>query len=128
MNILTLQRAKVGQLTIGHGPGSTKGRGTIGTSGEPTPLKKASLLTTAVSITPGSVLTQTSYTTTVSIPGVQVGDIVLAVPPAALEAGYVIGQPYVSAANTVTMVVSNPTAGTIVGAARNWNFLWVQLV
>ena len=128
MNLLTAQRAKVGQLLVGHGPGATKGRGTIGTSGEPTAIKKVSLLTAAVSITPGAVLTQTSYTTTVSIPGIRAGDLVFAVPPAALEAGYVIGQPYVSAADTITVVVSNPTALTITGAARNWNFLWVQLV
>gem|GEM_PF-2533957 len=51
---------------------------------------------------------------TVTIPGAQLGDVVLMSPPAGgLSVAVMCGVGYVSAANTVKMPVVNPTAGAL---------------
>jgi hypothetical protein len=51
---------------------------------------------------------------TVTVPGAQLGDVVLMGPPAAgLSVAVMCGVGYVSAANTVKMPVVNPTAGAL---------------
>jgi len=58
-------------------------------------------------------------TTTVTVTGAQTGDSVIVNPSTALEAGIVV-YGYVSAADTVTIVANNPTAGAINPASRTY--------
>jgi hypothetical protein len=58
-------------------------------------------------------------TTTVTVAGAATGDTVLITPSTALEAGLVI-YGYVSAADTITIVANNPTAGAINPASRTY--------
>lgn len=67
-------------------------------------------------------LTDTNTTTTVTIAGAAVGDVALVSPSAALEAGLSL-YAYVSAANTVTIVVVNATAGTVNPAENTYNVI-----
>lgn len=59
---------------------------------------------------------------TVSVPGAAVGDAVLLAVPASLNAG-LIPSAFVSAADTVTIRVSNITAGAIDAASAVWGVL-----
>jgi len=60
---------------------------------------------------------------TVTIPGAQLGDVVLMSPPAAgLSVAVQAGVGYVSAANTVKMPVVNPTAGALDPAAAVFEY------
>jgi len=59
-----------------------------------------------------SVLTTATATDTVAVPGVALGDMVIGMSIGVSEAG-LIRRAYVSAANTVTIVTVNPTAGTV---------------
>lgn len=56
--------------------------------------------------------TAATATDTITVPGVALGDMVLGFSVAVSEAG-LVRRAYVSAANTVTIVTYNPTAGTI---------------
>lgn len=61
-------------------------------------------------------------------PGVSVGDVIVVVPPAALEAG-LGAQAVITAANTITITFSNLTSTGLTGlAAHAWSFLWIRLV
>ena len=131
INQNTKARSKVGGLIIGNSP-DAGGRGTIATTGDGVTLRKVAQ-TKPVTITPtASLLAGTVYTTTVTCTGAQlsagqVADAIIAIPPAALEAGLVYNA-YVSATDTITLNIANPTLGNIATSARAWNFLWVQLI
>ena len=60
----------------------------------------------------GSVSTGATDTDTVTVPGVALGDMVLGFSFGVSEAG-LVKRAYVSAANTVTIVTYNPTAGSV---------------
>jgi hypothetical protein len=60
----------------------------------------------------GSVSTGATDTDTVTVPGVALGDMVLGMSIGVSEAG-LVRRAYVSAANTVTIVTYNPTAGSV---------------
>ena len=59
-----------------------------------------------------SLLTNTTTTDTVTVPGVALGDMVLGISTAVSLAG-LQRTAYVSAANTVTIVTQNPTGSTV---------------
>lgn len=59
-----------------------------------------------------SIATTATATDTVTVPGVALGDIVLGFSVGVSEAG-LVRRAYVSAANTVTIVTYNPTAGSV---------------
>jgi hypothetical protein len=59
-----------------------------------------------------SVLTTATATDTVAVPGVALGDMVIGMSVGVSEAG-LVRRAYVSAANVVTIVTYNPTAGTV---------------
>lgn len=84
--------------------------------------------TTPITITPtASLTTATVYSTTFTWTGVAVGDLILAIPPAALEAGLDYDA-FISATNTVTVRIGNDSAGTVTTSARQWTFLWLRFV
>lgn len=60
----------------------------------------------------GAVSAGATDTDTVTVPGVALGDIVLGFSFGVSEAG-LVKRAYVSAANTVTIVTYNPTAGSV---------------
>lgn len=60
----------------------------------------------------GAVSAGATDTDTVTVPGVVLGDMVIGFSHAVSEAG-LVKRAYVSAANTVTIVTYNPTAGSV---------------
>lgn len=70
-----------------------------------------------------SLAAQTGRQETITVAGVLSTDDVVAVPPAGLDAGLVLGGAYVSADNTVEVVVANVTADAIDEASGTWTFL-----
>lgn len=69
-------------------------------------------------IDPASIAAGATATTTITATGAAVGDFVIVAPGVSL-AGLVMTS-YVSAANTVTVVLYNPTAGAIDLASSTW--------
>lgn len=74
-------------------------------------------------LNPASMATDAVSSLAVTVTGVAATDICLAVQPAAaLEAGIVIQSARVSAANTITVELSNTSAGTVDAASANADF------
>lgn len=69
-----------------------------------------------------SVATTATATDTVAVPGVALGDMVLGMAVGVSEAG-LVRRAYVSAANTVTIVTYNPTAGAVDLASTTLNLV-----
>lgn len=80
----------------------------------------------SVTVNPASIAAGAVGETTVTITGVQVGDLVQLIPPTTLEAGLVIGQPFVSAADTVKFRMINGTGGAVDAASGSWTYVWVS--
>ena len=81
-------------------------------------------LVTGVTVDPPNIGAVASGTLTVSLPNVAVGDIVLGIPPnATFTAGLAVQTCEVTANNTVTIRITNASAGAIDGAALAWSFL-----
>lgn len=78
------------------------------------------ILTATVDL--GSVAANTSEEETATVTGVKTGDVVVCV-NSSLDAGQVIADARVSAANTVTLQVINTTAGAIDAASKTMTFL-----
>lgn len=114
-NKVTLGRALVGSLLVGSSPGK------LGAYTQAPTTVTGIRVFTSGTITPGGILTATVYTTTVTCTGVAVGDSIVTIPPAGIATG-VTWAAYVSAANTVTLRIANPTASTITPAAATWSF------
>ena len=70
----------------------------------------------------GAVAGGATDTDTVTVPGVALGDMVIGFAHAVSEAG-LVKRAYVSAANTVTIVTYNPTAGSVNLAATTLNLV-----
>lgn len=66
----------------------------------------------ACTLDAGAVSAGATDTDTVTVPGVALGDIVIGFSHGVSEAG-LVKRAYVSAANTVTIVTYNPTAGSV---------------
>lgn len=75
----------------------------------------------------GSVSNGATDTDTVTVPGVALGDIVIGFSFGVSEAG-LVKRAYVSAANTVTIVTYNPTAGAINLASTTLNLIIARAV
>lgn len=72
---------------------------------------------------PASVATITTAEQDISIPGVKVGDIVLAVNKPSLTAGLGICNARVKAANMISVQFVNPTAGAVDAASETYTFV-----
>lgn len=90
----------------------------VGTSGSPY-VVTVDLLSNTALLDFGSIGAGLQAVLTVVVTGAVAGDVVLLGPPAALEAGLSFCG-YVSAADTVTVVVANNTAGAIDPAEASW--------
>jgi hypothetical protein len=78
-----------------------------------------------VSITPVSVAANTTAQQSFTIPGVRVGDLVVAISPS-LSAGVGVEGARVTAENTVAITFQNSTAAGVVPAAGAYQFLAVR--
>lgn len=77
-------------------------------------------ITGSVSVDPASIATVTRAGTAVTVTGAEVGDTVIANPPATLEAGLLFVGAEVTAADEVTVYLYNHTGGAVDGAAISW--------
>ncbi len=95
----------------------------IGTSGtQLTYVKKG-----VVSVNPSSLTTITGEILEVTLTGAVVGDAVILHPPAAgIDSGIIVGQAYVSAADTVKVQLWNLTGGTVNVAAADWIYVLIR--
>lgn len=80
-----------------------------------------------VAVDPASVSANSRGTTSVTITGVKTGDLVIMVPPSALEAGLVSSGSPVTADDTVSLMLNNVTASPVDGTSRTWEYLWIQM-
>lgn len=83
--------------------------------------------TGSVTIDPASINAGLVGETTVTITGVAVGDLVQLIPPSTLTAGLLVGQPVVTAADTVKFRMINGTAAPIDQASASWTYVWIDL-
>lgn len=118
LNKLSMARVAVGSLVVGSSPGNPDRPNS--------PVELRAVQAVSASITPGAVAANEAYTATLSITGLQVGDLLLPIPPAGLEAGLVGEIPVVTTAGTAKMEIYNTTSSSVTGAARTWAFLWVS--
>jgi hypothetical protein len=79
-----------------------------------------------VSVDPPLINANTSATFTVTITGVQTGDLVFLTPPSDIEPGLVFQGANVTAANTVTIRMRNVTGTAVNGAARTWSYMVIR--
>lgn len=73
----------------------------------------------SATVTPGTINAQTVYTTTITVTGAAVGMDVIVTPFSTFTAG-LTWSGSVTAANTVTLRIANPTAGNLAAAAGKW--------
>lgn len=85
------------------------------------------ILKGTVSVNPSSLTTDTGEILTITLTGAVAGDTVILHPPAAgIDAGIMVGQAYVSAADTVKVQLWNLTGGTVDVAAANWIYTLIR--
>lgn len=79
----------------------------------------------AVGVTydPASVATITTAEQDITVPGVNVGDIVIAINKPTLTTGVTIGNARVKSANTVAVQWVNPTAGSVDPASETYTIV-----
>lgn len=80
-----------------------------------------------VAIDPPSLTTGTKATVSITVAGVKSTDIVILEPPSTFEAGLVY-QGCRAKAGGADVDISNPTAGTIDGASRNWTYKIIRTI
>jgi hypothetical protein len=79
-----------------------------------------------VSVDPPNIDANTSTTFTVTITGVQPGDLVFLTPPSDIEDGLVFQGANVTGANSVTIRMRNVTGTAINGNARTWSYMVIR--
>ncbi len=124
VNLFTKARAHFNALIVGSPKSDGGVTGAGGTVASPAVVYRIGYYTVAVAPT-ASLLAQTVVDVTATVYGVKVGDIVTVAAPAAIEAG-LVWDVFVSAADTVTFRVANPTASTITTISRTWFLEWCK--
>lgn len=95
------------------------------TLGGGTELKK--VISGSFSLDPASIGAQTRGSSTVSISGLAVGDVVVLVPPDGLNSGLVYCGCRVTAGDTLTIYLANITGTSVDDGSLTWNYLWFDL-
>jgi len=108
MNRLTKGQAAVGALVVGSA--NTVYKIDFGTT----------------SLNPASIPATTRAGTTFTLTGAAVTDAIVLNPPADLNDDLIFVGATVTAADTVTVYLYNPTAGAIDDSARTWSYLWID--
>lgn len=81
---------------------------------------------TVTSSNPASIAAGAVGTATLTISGADTGDLVF-ISSRAIATGLVVIEAYVSAANTVTIGLYNPTAGGVDDAASDYDYMLVKV-
>jgi len=79
-----------------------------------------------VSVDPPNINANTSATFTVTITGVETGDLVFLTPPSTLEGELIFQGANVTAANTVTIRMRNVTGAGVDGASLDWSYMVIR--
>lgn len=79
-----------------------------------------------VSIDPASINATTRGGTTFTLTGAATTDIIIVNPPSDLNDDLIFAGAAVTAANTVTIYLYNPTAGSINQAAATFSYCWID--
>lgn len=85
------------------------------------PIRGPQIVRGTAAVDPASIGAGAAGTASISITGLQATDIVVLEPPSALEAGLVY-RGCVVAAGAVTILLTNPTAGSVDGTSRTWTY------
>lgn len=105
---------------------ATRGQANFGSIGLSGGVLKA-INTGTVTLDPASIGANTKAGNTVTLTGVSPGDIVFLEQPAALEAGLSYTGVRVTAADQLTIYLTNHTAAPVDGASRAWDYRWFDL-
>ena len=70
-----------------------------------------------------SVAANTTGAESFTVTGVKAGEHVISVVPPAIPANLCVGQPYVTADDTIIVPLCNPTAGALDPASGDWKFI-----
>jgi hypothetical protein len=79
-----------------------------------------------VSVDPPNIAANSSGTVTVTITGVQTGDLVFLTPPVGMETQLIFQGASVTGANTVTIQIRNVSGAAVDGAARTWSYMVIR--
>jgi hypothetical protein len=79
-----------------------------------------------VEIDPASLNATTRGATTFTLTGAATTDIIIVNPPASLNDDLIFAGAAVTAADTVTIYIYNPTAGSIDQAAATFSYCWID--
>ena len=85
------------------------------------------LYTGTVSVDPPNVATVSRGAATFTLTGARAGDFIYCQPPAALNDDLIFCGAEVTADDTVTIYLYNPTGGGIDDTARTWRYTWMNL-
>jgi hypothetical protein len=80
-----------------------------------------------VSLDPGNIATVTRGTVTFTLTGARAGDVIVMQPPAALNDDLIFAGAAVTADDTVTVYLYNPTGGGINDGANDWTYTWLDV-
>lgn len=80
-----------------------------------------------VALNPASLATATRAAETVTVTGAEVGDLIVMYPPATLNDDLIFCGAAVTADDTVTIYLYNPTGGAIDDTEKSWTYVWVDL-
>ena len=80
-----------------------------------------------VSLNPASINATTRGSVTFTLTGAAAGDLIVMMPPSTLNDDLIYCGADVTAADTVTVYLYNPTAGGIDDTAQTWNYVWISL-
>lgn len=78
-------------------------------------------------VDPGSIAATTRGSVDATLTGVATGDIVILIPPDALNTGLVYAGCQVTAGDTVRIYLGNMTSGAIDDGSRDWLYLWFDI-
>lgn len=80
-----------------------------------------------IAIDPGNIATVSRGAITWTLTGARAGDIVHMDPPATLNDDLIFCGTRVTADDTVTVYLYNPTGGGIDDTSKTWDYLWIDL-
>ena len=80
-----------------------------------------------ISLDPASINATTRGSVTFTLTGARAGDIIVMNPPATLNDDLVFCGATVTADDTVSVYLYNPTAGSINDTATTWTYLWIDM-
>lgn len=78
------------------------------------------------SLNPASINNVTRGTVTFTLTGARSGDLIHMMPPAAFNDDLIFAGCDVTADDTVTVYIYNPTAAPIDDAAQTWKYVWIK--